>query len=96
MRVYISGKITGNEYFKTDFQRGETEIIKRLGNVEIINPARVNAELPPLTHEEYMRFSFMEMDLCETVFMLKNWRESCGASQEHGYAIAKGMKIIYE
>ena len=36
------------------------------------------------------------LDLCDTIYMLKGWEQSCGANREYGYALAKGLDIMFE
>lgn len=36
------------------------------------------------------------LDLCDTIYMLKGWESSCGANREYGYALAKGLDIMFE
>ena len=97
MKIYISGKIMDNPNFKEDFERAEYYLNKEFTNAEIINPALVNSFLPKsTTHEEYMKMSFLMLDMADAIFMMKNWKTSCGASQEYGYALAKDKIILFE
>ena len=48
------------------------------------------------THEDYMKISFALLDMCKTIYMLDGWKDSCGACQEYGYALAKGYSILFE
>lgn len=95
LKIYISGAITGTEDYMSRFFNAE-EKLEELGYT-VVNPAKVNNMLPTkTTHEEYMKMSFCMLDMCDYVYMLDNWKQSCGASQEYGYAVAKGKKIIYQ
>lgn len=97
MKIYISGAITNNPNYKEDFERAEDYLQREYPNDEIINPALVNSCLPKsTTHEEYMRMSFCMLDMADAIFMISNWKTSCGASQEYGYALAKDMIIMHE
>ncbi len=90
MKIYISGAISNNPNFKEDFERAEDYLQKEFPNAEIINPALVNSHLPKsTTHKEYMRMCFVMLDMADAIFMIKNWKTSCGASQEYGYALVK-------
>ena len=42
MKIYISGKITGTTDYIKRFERAE----KAISNYIVINPAKVNAQLP--------------------------------------------------
>ena len=54
LKIYISGKITGTTDYIKRFERAE----KALSEYIVINPAKVNAQLPiETTWEEYMQMS---------------------------------------
>ena len=95
MRIYISGAITKDKNYFNHFERVEKEL-KKLG-FSCINPAKVNSNMPnDFTHEDYMKISFALLDMCKTIYMLDGWKDSCGACQEYGYALAKGYSILFE
>lgn len=95
MKIYISGPITGTKNYMERFKRAE-ETLKAEGHT-VINPAKVNAELPEgTTHKEYMKISLCMLDMCEAVFMLKGWEESKGAGMEFEYATLNKITIIFE
>ena len=59
------------------------------------NPARI--ELPPeADYEEYMKLCLDMVDMCEGIYMLKNWKESKGANRELGYALGQDKIVIYQ
>ena len=97
MRIYISGQISNLE--KSDymerFAKAEKELTEH--GYSVINPAKVNAQLPEDTsYEEYMNMCFCMLDMCDNICMLKDWEKSCGANRELGYAMAKNMIIMHE
>ena len=95
MRIYISGAITGTDDYMERFAKAEKELTDK--GWSVVNPAKVNAQLPEDTgYEEYMKMCFCMLDMCEAIYMLKTWNKSCGANRELGYAMAKDMIIIYE
>lgn len=97
MKIYISGGITNVPNFMERFAEAEKRLRNAYPKAEVINPALVNSNLPKsTTHEQYMKMSFLMLDMADYVYMLNNWRESCGASQEYGYALAKGKVIMFE
>ena len=97
MKIYISGGITNNPNFQTDFMNAELHLSKEFPNAEIINPAVINRFLPPsTTHEEYMKMSFLMLDMADAIYMIDGWKKSCGACQEYGYALAKDKIILLE
>lgn len=97
MKIYISGAITSNPNYKEDFERAEDYLQKEYPKAEIINPALVNSHLPKsTTHEEYMKMSFVMLDMADSVYFINGWEESKGANQEYGYALAKDKTILVE
>lgn len=95
MRVYISGKITGEKHFKRNFAKAERKL-KREGH-DVINPARINAHLPKNTQwREYMVVSLAELSTADAIYMLSNWQDSRGAQIEHEYAEERNKSIFYE
>ena len=95
MKIYISGAISGTTDFMERFAKAEKELTEK--GYSVVNPAKVNAQLPIDTgYEEYMKMSFCMLDMCVGIYMLKGWSKSCGANRELGYALAKDMIIMYE
>jgi len=97
MKVYISGKISGltAEEYMMRFNNTEDYLI-RLG-YEVINPARTNSTLPASTnYEEFMKMSFLMLSMCDTIYMLNNWKDSPGALSEWEYARQHGITILYQ
>ena len=93
MIVYLSGKITGNPNFVSEFNHYE-QLLKDMGH-EVINPAKVSSGLPEsFTHSEYMAVDLPLIDKCHAVAFMPNWEDSLGASIEMGYAIARGKAIM--
>lgn len=94
-RVYISGPITGTNDFRERFAAVEASLSEK--GYLVLNPAKMADVLPEdATHSEYMRISFHLLDLCDTIYLMKNWQNSKGANQEYGYARCKEMEIIEE
>ena len=94
MKIYISGAITGTDDYMERFAKAEKELTEQ--GYSVINPAKVNAQLPKdTTHEEYMKISICLLDMCDSIYMLKGWDKSCGANCELGFAIGKNKTIIF-
>lgn len=95
MKIYISGAITGTDDFMERFEKAEKELTEQ--GYSVVNPAKVNAQLPEDTsYEEYMKMCFCMLDICEAIFMIQGWSKSRGSIREYGYAMAKDMIIMYE
>ena len=95
MKIYISGAITGTDDYMKRFAKAENELTEQ--GYSVVNPAKVNAQLPEdTTYEEYMKMCFCMLDMCEAIFMLQGCSKSCGANREYGYALEKDMIIMHE
>lgn len=95
MRIYISGAITNDDNYKQKFDNAEKNLINQ--GYKVINPSSLDTVLPSgLTYEEYMKIDFCLLDMCDAIYMLKGWENSCGANREYGYALAKDMIIEKE
>ena len=92
MKLYISGAITDTDDYMDRFSMAEKSLE---AEHTIINPAKVNAQLPSDTnYEDYMKMSFCMLDMCDGIYLLKGWEKSCGSNRELGYAMAKGKIIL--
>lgn len=93
-KIYISGKITGTTDYIQRFESAEKALSKYY---TVINPAKVNAQLPKETvWEEYMKMSMCMLEMCNAIYMLKGWKDSKGAILEHEFAKSKNYKIFFE
>ena len=95
MKVYIAGKITGlpkDEIFKKFYESGKT--LKKDGHT-VMSPA-VLALNEGFEHSDYMHICYAMIDVCDAVYMQKDWRESKGAKMELGYAQDKKKQILFE
>ena len=96
-KVYISGQISGLEKddYMERFAKAEKELTER--GYSVINPAKVNAQLPDdTTYEEYMKMSLTMLDMCDYIYMMSSWKSSSGACLEYQYAKTLGKNIIFE
>ena len=95
MKIYISGAISNTDDYMERFAKAEKELTEQ--GYSVVNPAKVNAQLPEDTnYEEYMKMCFCMLDMCDGIYMLKGWEKSCGANREYGYAMAKEKTIFIE
>lgn len=93
-KIYISGKITGTNDYMHRFAVVEEKLTK--GGFEVINPAKVNGMLPPLSWEQYMAVCKVLIDFCDALYMLQGWEDSKGATIERELAKQKGKIVLYE
>ena len=97
MIIYISGKISGRpkeEYMK-QFADAEKKLTEQ--GYTVINPAKVNAEMPESTsYQVYMNMSKTMLEASNIIYMLKGWNLSNGANTELQWALDRGMMIMFE
>lgn len=94
-KVYLSGPITGTDDYMERFAKAEQELTEQ-GYV-VVNPAKVNAQLPVSTMwEEYMLMSMTMLDMCDTIYMLGGWQNSRGAKLELSYATSRNFDVWHE
>lgn len=94
-KVYISGPITGTKDYLEKFEDIETALVLVHQGVEVINPAKVNANLPEsTTWEEYMRMSLCMLSMCDGIYMMEGWQQSRGANLEYVYAKGMGIMVL--
>lgn len=100
--IYISGAITHDPDYMEHFKKGEADIYDNVSSgdwhfTSVINPAKVNANLPTdFSHEDYMHVCFSMLDKCAAIYMLTGWQHSKGANMEKVYAQNLGLEIYYE
>lgn len=97
LKIYISGKITGEETetCKRKFAAMDSKL-KKMGVRTVINPMNIGIPVS-WTWEE-------AMDLCmrilkekaNTIVMLNDWSTSKGAKEEYEYAAKHDYHIFYE
>lgn len=78
MKIYISGKITGDPYYKAKFARAAADIADA-GHTPI-SPAM---QPEGMSNADYMRISFAQLDSADAVAFLPDWEDSRGARIEH-------------
>lgn len=93
MKVYISGPITNNPFYKKHFARAESEL-KEQGYTPI-NPGKIG-EYEGLSYEDMMVVDFALLGVCDAIYMLKGWEDSKGANAELTVARVTGKQVMLE
>lgn len=93
MRIYITGRITGDKDYREKFRKAEERILA--SGHEPINPACLR--LPEsCTWDDYMVLAMDMLRMADAVYVLPDWQQSAGSGIEYGYALKKGMVILTE
>lgn len=92
MNIYISGPMRGMDNYYENFLRAERKLTK--GGHRVASPAAI--DFTGIPREQVLGIDLSLLNLCDTIYMLKGWEQSCGANREYGYALAKGLDIMFE
>lgn len=92
MIVYVSGKITGDPDYVKKF--ADAELTLRAKGYDVINPCDLCYLF--LSYEQFMHVDFALIDVCDAIYLLKDWTGSSGARREKEYAAKQGKKVLYE
>lgn len=96
-KIYVSGKISGEDYQKAfdKFELREKQL--QLIGFEAVNPMKIhNCEDRTKSWEDYMSEDIPELLKCNAIYMMKCWGQSKGARVEYAIAKELGYKIIFE
>lgn len=90
-KIYISGKITGDDNWKKKFKAAELKLKEAYPNATILSPLITDkyAEDPNWTYEDFMHIDFALIDICDMVYFLDDWQDSPGAVREFDYVSGK-------
>jgi len=86
----VAGKITNNENYVQDFLTAEIKLRKQ--GHKVMDPVYLPVGFQ---QSEYMHICFAMIDVCDAIYLLKNWKDSKGANLEKKYAEETG-KIIWK
>lgn len=90
MKVYISGKITGDISYKRKFLMVAAAVYEA-GHTPL-NPADLPEGMSPA---DYMRINFAQMDSADAIIFLPDWEDSEGAQLENLWAKYVGKPRYY-
>ena len=94
MKIYISGKITGNKDYIMTFANAEALLKEKFPGATVLNPAEVL--LPNLCDwDDYMVICLRLLDKATHIYMLDNWVQSRGACTEHLHALENDIKVLW-
>lgn len=92
-RVYISGRTSGNKYYKIEFDAAEKKILNAGYKAE--NPVKLDLG-EPATWYDYMKHNLKTLCDCDAIYMLSEWQRSKEATLERRVAEYLGLAVIYE
>jgi hypothetical protein len=93
--VYISGPITGYKDYNCDaFRDAAKKLITKGYNV--FNPCILENIRENKDYTDYMKEALQGMLLCDTIYLLKGWKQSKGAVMEYKLAEFLDFVILEE
>ena len=94
MKIYISGKITGNKDYIMTFANAEALLKEKFPGATIINPADVS--LPNIYDwEDYMAICLRLLDKATHIYMLDNWVHSRGGCTRGVRALENDITVLW-
>lgn len=90
-KIYLSGKITGDEGFAEKFKAKEEELSAR-GDY-VFNPA-LHPDM--FTHGQFMQIDLLALSFCDSIYLMDNWRDSKGARMEFEQSKVLGLDVEFE
>jgi len=92
MRIFISGKMTGEPNYNREKFHQAQKMLTDQGHA-VMNPAI----LPDgFDYEDYMRICDVMLKCCDAIYCLKGWDKSTGATYERQEAMDNNMTIMEE
>ena len=93
MRLYISGKITGEDEYESKFKRAVLEV-ENMG-YEAVNPCEIHDACKDehTLWEHWMVCDIKTMLTCDGIYALRCWRQSRGAMIE--ILLARHLNMIF-
>lgn len=92
-RVYVSGKMTGEEAEQRDrFEAVAASL--READYSVCNPYDTSAVLGDLSHERFLRFDFQRILEADWIVVLSGWEDSPGCRAELHMALTMGVPVF--
>lgn len=79
-KLFISGRMSGNKYYKAEFENAKRYYEKQGYTVVIPSVLPIG-----LSNADYVRICLAMLDSCDEAAFLPNWEMSPGARLEHAY-----------
>lgn len=95
MKIYIAGKITGEDE-NAVFNKFASAKVRLENSGELVMSPHVLLEDRGFEHGDYMHICYAMIDVCDAIFVLKDWQKSKGARMELQYACDHQKRIFYE
>ena len=90
-KIYLSGKITGENDFASRFAQMADKLSAN-GDM-VFNPA---THPDMFTHGQFMQIDLLALSFCDTIYLMNNWRSSKGAKMEFDQARILGLNFEFE
>lgn len=94
VRIYISGPISGDPDYKSNFLAAETMLRRR--GYETINPGKLYLVANGLEHRQYMKVCMKLLKYADAIYMLNDFERSEGAMKEFNRAhMLPNIRLIW-
>lgn len=93
MTIFISGKITGDEKYRSKFHFAKIILRELYPEAAIISPTDI--ELFNMQYDECLDITMKIIEHCDLIVMLNDWTDSHGAKLEYEYAKGLGKEIRF-
>ncbi|MDO6808109.1 DUF4406 domain-containing protein [Zobellia galactanivorans] len=94
MRIYIAGKVSGEDIAQCTMKFGNAYQLIRLHGADAVNPLAVVNDWH-ITWQMAMKKCIKALMECDAVYALPCWKDSKGAQIELDLAQKLGIKIYY-
>lgn len=97
MRVYVAGKVTGEDSYVVKAKFGHAATLLRKHGHTVFNPMETLSimTMRGFEYKDVMKMCLQAVSLCDAIYLLNDWVDSAGARMEREFAQAHG-KMIFE